>query len=445
VPLQRAYDLFSYLKIILLVLILFLFNSKFNKNIISYASNNGNVCLIKINKNTNRWEEKIGYNLKGKNCHVLRSLEMKPNRIINLDGNVGSCVFDSDIDIEVNDRIGLKTVSLITIANGGSKLLECVEGYGLKDSNKNKVTCNNNILDISNFEGCRKNCTFNSDIDLGNSLREGVVSRNNVNMLSGETITLNCMNGYELSNENKNKIKCDNGILDLDEFFGCYSSSSIPAHILYGATGSSDGIYLRTGQDNGGVNDCTIDWGDNTTTSCPTGGGDVPHSYSSAGDYHIKIRGNKFMGFLFIYTKYTNKVKKLYSMGKWKNTIKNVEKAFHGTNLNEISSNTFKYLTEATSFYATFCYCLNLISIPDNLFKYNTKVTNFTNLFCQSSNLTSIPDNLFTHNTKVVTFSGTFAGCSELSCSEIGTKSKNWPRWNASGVLMKEATDYCKQ
>jgi hypothetical protein len=275
----------------------------------------------------------------------------------------------------------------------------------------------------------------------------------------------------DFDNDNKNELMY--GISGTEYFFRCSDGALtaegtpgtkvckdyIPAHILYAATGTNDGIVINNYSDsdynNGGVNDCTIDWGDGKTSVCLKGNN--PHTYSSAGNYHIRIYGEKFIGFCFdtetaycgsavANSNYQPKLKKLYSMGKWNNTFKGLQTAFgYAGNLNEISKNTFKYLTEIVSFENTFYNCSNLTSIPAGLFDYNTKIKIFYSAFERCANLTSIPADLFKYNTEVTSFSYVFKNCTKLSCSDITSASTNWPRWNASGVTMTNAASNCKQ
>jgi hypothetical protein len=256
-------------------------------------------------------------------------------------------------------------------------------------------------------------------------------------------------NMSDFDNDSKNELmygafgaeysfKCSDGALAAEGTPGTKACNGyIPAHILYAATGTNDGIVIKSSTfdyNNGDVNDCAIDWGDGKTSVCLNGNN--PHTYSSAGDYHIRIYGEKFMGFCFNHSNnaelycgsdytfnpnYQPKLKKLYSMGKWNNTFKSLQSAFtDAENLNEISKNTFKYLTEVLDFGETFSGCSSLTSIPAGLFDYNTKVKIFYSAFERCANLTSIPDDLFKKNTEVTSFRFVFSNCPKLTSIPTG-------------------------
>jgi hypothetical protein len=188
----------------------------------------------------------------------------------------------------------------------------------------------------------------------------------------------------------------------------CAPSTSV--YMLYAGTAdSNNGIAFS--HRNGGQNICTIYWGDNTTTACPatcssTSGCVVTHTYASAKNYGIRIYGTKLTGFYFDGNLTYGKVKKLYSMGKWDNTITDMYFAFGRTSLDEISADAFKYLTAVTSFNGVF-FGTSFKTIPADIFRYNTEVTDFGNVFYRSS-LSSIPTDLFRYNTKVRSFNTAF-------------------------------------
>jgi hypothetical protein len=194
------------------------------------------------------------------------------------------------------------------------------------------------------------------------------------------------------------------------------------AHILYRARGNGqDGLIISN--NNGNTNRCTIDWGDNTQEGCPGscgggGGCNVAHTYSVTNkDYHIKIRGSSFTGFKFsLNYNFAKGVIKVYSMGKW----------------------------GMTELWNLFQGCENLNYISPNAFMYLNRVGRFNSAFQGATSLTSIPSGLFRNNTNVNTFENAFYGATNLKCSDIEAAAKNWPRWNASGVNMSNATKGCK-
>ncbi|MDR2760915.1 MAG: leucine-rich repeat domain-containing protein, partial [Rickettsiales bacterium] len=249
-------------------------------------------------------------------------------------------------------------------------------------------------------------------------------------------------NMSDFDDDSKNELMY--GVFGADYSFICSTSGAIiaegapgtkackgyiPAHILYEAAGSNDGFIINNStntnrNNNGTINECIVDWGDGKTSECKNG--DNPHSYTSAGDYHIRVYGEKFIGFCSYNNvdycgsdaaktpNYRTKFKKLYSMGEWSNIRTLVTAFMNCTNLDEMSKNTFKRLVKITTFMDTFNGCSKLASISENLFKYNTEVTSFSNVF-RSSGLTSIPENLFKYNTKVTTFTSAFYDCRSIA------------------------------
>jgi hypothetical protein len=66
----------------------------------------------------------------------------------------GSCSFNSDSDIVVEEREGLNPVSTTTISNGGELVLSCTGEYEMFRKDRNKVGCVDGSLNIE-FDGCR--------------------------------------------------------------------------------------------------------------------------------------------------------------------------------------------------------------------------------------------------------------------------------------------------
>ncbi|MDR2760948.1 MAG: leucine-rich repeat domain-containing protein, partial [Rickettsiales bacterium] len=294
--------------------------------------------------------------------------------------------------------------------------------YKSTDTNKTTPLADGSQIDngdiITADAGCKDETLYTDMSDFDDDNKNELMYGGNTPSASGAEYSFRCSDGA-LAAEGTPGTKACNGY--------------IPAHILYAATGTNDGIVINSSTsssyNNGGVNDCAIDWGDNTASVCLNGNN--PHAYSSAGDYHIRIYGEKFTGFCFYNSatycgsdaaansNYKTKLKEIYSLGKWDN-ITSMYYAFSNTSLNEISKNTFKYLTEVTSFYSTFYNCSSLTSIPAGLFDYNTKVTSFGNAFENCSNLASIPADLFKKNTEVTSFSRVFDSCPKLNLIPIG-------------------------
>lgn len=159
-----------------------------------------------------------------------------------------------------------------------------------------------------------------------------------------------------------------------------------PASILFSATAGDNTLHLRT--QTGGF-DCTISWGDGTTSICPVDGGNIIHNYANAGDYIISIFGNSFAGFYINGQSGRTKYKAIYSLGKWKvDTLTNLTLAF--------------------------IYCENLIFVAENAFKYLSKLERIASIFRLCINLADIPANLFTNNLLLFDMSHAFRECTKL-------------------------------
>lgn len=211
------------------------------------------------------------------------------------------------------------------------------------------------------------------------------------------------------------------------------------AQILFTATAGDNTLHLRS-QSNGF--DCTIHWGDGTSSTCPVGGGNIIHNYAVAGDYIISIFGNSFAGFNVGNQTGKEKYKALYSFGKWINdTMTSAAASFRGCNqLSYIAPNALKYnkkitaitsmfesnaiaeipsglldsLTDLVSCGAAFYDCFNITAVPPDLFRYNTKVTSFKQVFITCDKLTNLPPDLFKYNTAVTDMSYAFRYCPYL-------------------------------
>lgn len=118
-----------------------------------YQTSYANCLIYNNNKNSSNLEENIDYNIKkGKNCKVLRSLELRPSKFIG--SLLINCTFNPNTDISSEYRDGLaSSTENIKISDEGTLTLSCKEGYKLSNPSKNTVTCNKGILAID-FEGC---------------------------------------------------------------------------------------------------------------------------------------------------------------------------------------------------------------------------------------------------------------------------------------------------
>ena len=78
-------------------------------------------------------------------------------------------------------------------------------------------------------------CQLNTDTDSHfDSYRTAIVAQNK-QLLNNSSVNISCRNGYELTTVGKNKISCVDGVLNYDEFEGCYytgnNSSSLTTAI----------------------------------------------------------------------------------------------------------------------------------------------------------------------------------------------------------------------
>lgn len=166
-----------------------------------------------------------------------------------------------------------------------------------------------------------------------------------------------------------------------------------PAQILFAATVGDNTLHLRS-QVNG--YDCTIYWGDGSSSICPTGGGNIIHNYAAAGNYLITISGNSFAGFYVANQVGKEKYKALYSLGKWKNdTMVSCQNGFYRCSaLNYIGDDAFRYVSKITAVHSCFFNCTSLTAIPANIFKYNRLINVFTMAFKDCTKL-SLRDDIF--------------------------------------------------
>lgn len=190
------------------------------------------------------------------------------------------------------------------------------------------------------------------------------------------------------------------------------------------------------------VYNCTVDWGDGTTSTITSyGDTDKVHVYAAIGTYNIEITGtcsgwsiatsalctniiswgdySLFDGFNYICNFGTTRLKTFgqsgqrilaYSGGC---TIIGLNSATIPTS---IPKNLFKeHVTNLLT--ATFTGCTGITSIPTDLFRYNTAITTFADTFRSCSGITSIPTDIFRYNTNVEKdgFYQTFAYCSSIT------------------------------
>ncbi len=181
-----------------------------------------------------------------------------------------------------------------------------------------------------------------------------------------------------------------------------------------------------------GTYDCTVDWGDGTTSNHTTGA--LTHTYASASVRQIKITG-QYNGFRLSNT--TDIKDRILSVDQWGNVgFASFERALFGaSNLVSIPNAPITGAENVTSFYLCFratsitsiaptlfanCplvtdfnYCFGftpLTLIPDTLFANCPRVTTFAYCFASAS-ITSIPPTLFANCPLVTTFAQCFSNC----------------------------------
>lgn len=199
----------------------------------------------------------------------------------------------------------------------------------------------------------------------------------------------------------------------IGDFPSKMGSREIPAWIGFQATAGDNTLHLRT-QANG--YDCTIDWGDGNKTTAPAGGGNVIHSYASAGLYDIKISGKSFAGFYVNGQTGREKYVAAYSMGKWEvDTLTSCSELFYAcSNLNYIHEDLFRYNKLISNFQSCFMTCTSITVIPPRLFRNNTNATNLSHCFRNCSSIKEIPFGLFHSNVLAQNFNACFDGCTAL-------------------------------
>lgn len=227
--------------------------------------------------------------------------------------------------------------------------------------------------------------------------------------------------------------------VSVDLFYNKVMAITNAASIDFNATVGDNTLHLRN-QTAG--HDCTIHWGDGTSTKAPVNGGNVIHNYATAGVKNIRLTGNSFAGFYVNFQVGCEKYIAAHSMGKWKNdTMTNLTSCYSGCTLTTISqglfdnnplildvSNAFNNCRFAQIPHDLFarnmavknvsrCFysCINLISIPMGLFRNNAMLENVKGCFEHCFNLTTTPKELFVWNSEITNVSFCFRGCSSLT------------------------------
>lgn len=167
------------------------------------------------------------------------------------------------------------------------------------------------------------------------------------------------------------------------------------------------------------VDDAIIDWGDNSkNVEIDSSTSSLSHTYSTAGDYQLKIKGQiKWKGKSQSSATFSLS-KCLISIELPTNNSPIVDIGIYGfsrfTKLTSIPVGLFDKCIEVTSFMTCFYFCSQLQSIPEHLFDNCTKVTSFYACFFGCKQLQSIPKGLFDNCTKVTSFDDCFRNCSKL-------------------------------
>lgn len=209
--------------------------------------------------------------------------------------------------------------------------------------------------------------------------------------------------------------------------------------------------------------DYTVDWGDGSpVTNNITSFNDAlaSHTYSTPGDYIIKINGlieclasdseilpsDSNSGFANFRTALKNVIswgdsglktmslkdctnlETLPSDGTILFDMENLDKAFYQcSSLQSIPADLLKDSPNLLSCINIFSYCSTLTTIPTGLFDNNINLTNFKSVFFHADNITEIPAGLFDNNTLVAdsAFSGTFAFCDSITSVPAGLFDNN--------------------
>jgi hypothetical protein len=336
-----------------------------------YADNNHN-CLVRNNRNSSNPAENYDYNIKsGKHCHVLRSLELRPNRFQGFHDEseppVGSCAFNSRTDLG-DESDGVTPVSKL-LTNGEWLILTCIssEGYEMFKEGRDKVRCVDGSLRIE-FDGCRipAEIVFRADDDSIFIFKPG----------SNDCI-IDWGDDFELQD-------CpEGGGLVLHPYDSGDHTIKIIGNTFWGFGGCEETLGIKELHSMG-------KWKNN-----------------------IKDMSEAFWTCLVFDTVYPDAFKHLTE-------VKNFKGAFGYTSLTSIPATIFQYNTKATSFGDAFL-STGLTSIPEDLFKNNTKASNFGNTFGGNPLLFSVPSGLFDVDFQSrPSFSATFYMTS-VQCSTLAT------------------------
>jgi hypothetical protein len=205
-------------------------------------------------------------------------------------------------------------------------------------------------------------------------------------------------------------------------------------------TGSSFTLPTR----NGYTYNCTVDWGDGSTSEITAyNDADITHTYASGGVYQIKISGT-FQAWYFNNGGDKLKLTKIDNWGKV--GFMTFERSFYGcTNLISIPSenindtgvtslaymfyncsglttiyaSTFAKLVNVLSGLGIFRGCSGITSIPKDIFRYNIEITTLQEVFMSCTGITgTLPTDLFRYNINVTIFAYSLYECRNITLSE---------------------------
>ncbi len=291
----------------------------------------------------------------------------------------------------------------------------------------------------------------NADVYVKND-NETVISVTNTSTTNGGTLTIV---GKEIGKANITiNVKETTNYGDVNASIECQvvkAQADTAAYMITEWTIPSANTTIKLPVQGTGLN-ITVDWGDGTdvgtvTTSFPT------HTYTEAGTYEIKVRGNcpewgyasssassSTTSNYYTYTQYLTKVKQFGELNATKygfSWCKNLTEA-SGENL--VASKTFENVTDmsymfyncsnltsldvsgfdtskVTDMYEMFSHCSKLTSL--DVSKFNTsKVTDMLGMFSYCSKLTSLDVSKF-NTSKVTTMSGMFYNCGNLTSLDV--------------------------
>jgi len=182
-------------------------------------------------------------------------------------------------------------------------------------------------------------------------------------------------------------------------------TQTLPWVVGVRTTDSSQGISVIL---EGTSPNIQINWGDGTSNTYTTTGR-KQHTYSSAGQYQMKISGSFASNGGIRFNFSTSEAERI------------------------VSTSVIPTIPGLTTFRETFA-VTNITSIPAGLFDNNPFITDFGAVF-YNTNITSIPAGLFDNNPLVTKFDSAFYLCNLLSSIPAGLFDNNPDAWNFGTVF----------